>query len=258
MIYRLPLAILLALLLGACDRSAPPKGSGTPPAPVKGATAPVPVPDPTTPTQPPTVPPTAETPLVCPTGLEEVVVVDAHDGDTITFEDGRRCRLIGLDTPELGRGAETPEPGALEARDRIRQLVIGRRARLEFEKDKEDDYHRLLAYVWIQDAAGKDLMVNETLLREGMGSVYPHSATKRYAEAFVRAQLAARRARAGIWREPWTGNAPYYVAYNQEVFHSSTCDGILKANKEKEIRFATLDEALDTGRAWCRNCRKKP
>lgn len=249
---RLALAFSLAFLVAACDRSGPPEGRGTTPA--KGAAAPVP--ESSTPAQP--VPPTADPGIVCPPGLEEVVVVDAHDGDTIKLEDGRRVRYIGIDTPELGRGAEAPEPGALEARDRNQQLVVGRKARLEFEKDKEDDYHRLLAYVWIQDASGKDILVNELLLREGMGSVYPRSATRRYAQVFSRAQLAARRARVGIWKEPWNGYAPYYVAYNDEVFHASTCEGILNANKAKEIRFPTLDEALDSGRAWCRNCRKKP
>lgn len=250
MTSRLVLVLPLAFVLTACDGSSSPSAQ-------RGAALPNPVPAPGTPTAPPMLTPEAEPPLVCPQGLEEAVAVSAHDGDTITLEDGRRLRYIGVDAPEMaGRASEADEPGAVEARDRNRQLVVGRRLRLEFEQEREDRFGRLLAYVWIQDASGKDLMVNEVLLREGMGSVFPYSRMKRYTEVFTRAQNAARRARVGIWKEPWIGTAEYYVAYNKERFHSADCTDILNANKSKEIRFATLDEALDSGRSWCRKCRK--
>ncbi|GEM_PF-2267444 len=255
---RLVLALLLAFALAACDRSAPPKGSTASSTPPKETTAPVPVPDRTvTPPTPPIVTPGTDPALVCPADAEAVVCTDAHDGDTITLEDGRKLRYIGLDTPELaGKASPVDEPGSHEATDRNKQLVVGRKLRLEYDVEKEDRFGRTLAYVWIQDASGKDIMVNELLLREGMGSVFPFAATHRYAEVFGKAQATARRAGVGIWKTPWVGDAPYYVAYNKERFHASTCDNLENANKENEVRFATLEEALDSGRAWCRNCRK--
>lgn len=255
---RLVLALLLAFALAACDRSAPPKGGGASSTTPKETTAPTPVPD--TSTKPPTpfVSPGADPALACPADAEAAVVTDAHDGDTITLEDGRKVRYIGLDTPELmGKASTVDEPGSHEATDRNKQLVVGRKVRLEYDVEKQDRFGRTLAYVWIQDASGKDLMVNEVLLREGMGSVFPFAETHRYAEVFGKAQAAARRAAVGIWKTPWVGTAPYYVAYNKERFHCSTCEGIENASKENEVRFATLEEALDSGRAWCRNCRKK-
>lgn len=254
---RLVLAFLLAFALAACDRSAPPKGSGASSKPPKEATAPAPIPDPSTAPPPPIVTPGADPALLCPADAESAVVTDAHDGDTITLEDGRKVRYIGLDTPEVAGRNSADEPGAREATDRNKQLVVGRRVRLEYDVEREDRFGRTLAYVWIQDASGKDAMVNELLLREGMGSVFPFKETHRYAEVFGKAQATARRAGVGIWTTPWVGDAPYYVAYNKERFHASTCDGLENATKENEVRFATLEEALDSGRAWCRNCRKK-
>lgn len=51
--------------------------------------------------------------------------VSCHDGDTCTLESGLRVRFAGIDAPEIG------QPFALEARDYLAQMVVGRESQLE-------------------------------------------------------------------------------------------------------------------------------
>ncbi len=252
---RLWLLLLAAALLVSCDKGKPPGGGGAPPAvvtPAPSGTPPIVPPPPTHPTG--QAPPAPE--LKAPAGCEEAVVKDVHDGDTITLEDGRKVRYIGIDTPELvSKTVKADEPFSHEARDRNKQLVLGRKVRLEIGDEKQDHYGRTLAYIWIADASGKDLMVNEVLAREGLATSYPFSTNKRHADLFKAAQSAARRAGVGLWKDPPKSDEKYYVAFNAERFHRPSCKEIKDHSATNEARFATRDEALDSGRSPCRTCK---
>jgi len=110
------------------------------------------------------------------------------DGDTIELTDGRRVRYIGVNTPETGR------PYAIEAKAFNESLVAGTEVWLETDVQESDQYGRLLAYVW----AG-DTFVNLELVRQGYANAYTVPPNVRYAEAFVRAEQAAREAGRGMW-----------------------------------------------------------
>lgn len=45
------------------------------------------------------------------------------DGDTLRLVDGRSVRLIGINTPEVGRKGRSSEPYAEAARRRLQALV---------------------------------------------------------------------------------------------------------------------------------------
>lgn len=80
------------------------------------------------------------------------------DGDTVEIADGRRVRLIGIDTPERG------QCGYEEASRRLESLVLNRSVTLEAGSgDSTDRYGRLLRYVVVD---GVD--AGEVLLREGL------------------------------------------------------------------------------------------
>jgi micrococcal nuclease len=120
------------------------------------------------------------------------------DGDTVTLTNGRRVRLVQIDTPEVYFGTECY--GAQASATTKRLLPPGTVVRLfvEPKTDRVDQYGRLLRYV-IRVRDG--LNVNVRLVAVGAGTPYFYLGRRgRFAR---RLDLLARRARAhhlGLWR----------------------------------------------------------
>jgi micrococcal nuclease len=131
---------------------------------------------------------------------DEVAVVRVTDGDTVKIspeiEGESKVRLIGVDTPETDRG---PEPYGEEARNFTRRSLEGQNVSLELDVERQDNYGRLLAYVYLADGT----MFNETLVRKGYAQVATFPPNTRYAGRFEEAQEEvqeeAREERRGIW-----------------------------------------------------------
>jgi endonuclease YncB( thermonuclease family) len=111
------------------------------------------------------------------------------DGDTIEVA-GRRVRLHGIDAPERDqaceRGGRRYACGE-EAARALAELVAGRDVRCAGRG--EDQYGRVIA---VCRADGTDL--GEAMVRAGWAVAF-----RRYAEDYVDAEAAARRAGAGLW-----------------------------------------------------------
>src|SRR5215210_1650126 len=76
------------------------------------------------------------------------------DGDSFRCADGRRVRLIGVDSPESRQ-----QPFGEKARAALLKLLpLGSTARLDRDVTPIDQYGRTLAYVWI----------GQTLVNEAM------------------------------------------------------------------------------------------
>ncbi len=120
------------------------------------------------------------------------------DGDTFEIEGGRRVRLIGVNTPELGRDGRPPEPLALAARERLIALIAraGRTVGLRYGREREDRYGRLLAHAFLPD--GTD--VAAVLIREGLGFAIAVPPNLWGLECRLAAERAARARGLGVWR----------------------------------------------------------
>lgn len=123
---------------------------------------------------------------------ENVKVGRVIDGDTIKLVDGRKVRLLGINTPERR------EPYYHKARRYLESRVLDREVRLEYEADLEDAYGRLLAYVH----AGRS-MLNEELLREGLAHVLIIGESRKYERRLLAAQAEAKKKRKALW-SVWT------------------------------------------------------
>jgi len=110
-----------------------------------------------------------------------------------------------------------------EASDKNKQLVEGKRVRLEKDISDVDRYGRLLRYVWIGE-----VFVNDFLVRQGYASVSTYPPDVKYADQFLQAQQEARENNRGLWvtcqsepdptqPEP-TGVICSYNAYNCSDF----------------------------------------
>jgi endonuclease YncB( thermonuclease family) len=123
------------------------------------------------------------------------VVGSVYDGDTLTLRDGRRVRLVQIDTPELGTG----ECYSRAARTALLRLAPpGTRIVLETDPalDTIDRYGRLLRYI-----KRGGVNVNVELVRRGAAAPYFYSGDRgRNASRLMAAARAAKAAKRGLWR----------------------------------------------------------
>lgn len=112
------------------------------------------------------------------------------DGDTFYCTDGRKVRLIGIDSPELRQGESGR--GAREALGHL--LHGGGPVQLESDVSRRDRWGRTLAYAW---SGGR--LVNEAMVREGWAVLYTVPPDVKYARRLERAQNDARARRRGLW-----------------------------------------------------------
>jgi micrococcal nuclease len=125
------------------------------------------------------------------------------DGDTLKLAEGHRVRLIGVDTPESVKPDTPVQPWGPEASDFTKRFLAAGKVRLEFDREKHDDYGRLLAYAYaINPATGREEMLNEELLRAGLGhALLRHPYSESMKRRFREAQQEARETRRGIWSD---------------------------------------------------------
>jgi micrococcal nuclease len=122
------------------------------------------------------------------------VVAAVVDGDTIELRNGRRVRLLQIDTPELG----SHECYAREAAEALRKILpAGTEVRLTADRklDRRDRYGRLLRYVFEGNRN-----VNLTLVEQGAASVWFYQGDRgRYATRLMRMARAAKADAIGLW-----------------------------------------------------------
>ena len=131
-----------------------------------------------------------------PSHAQQAPAAVAHviDGDTVILTDKTRVRLIGLDTPELGRDRRPDQPFARAAKSRLKALVKGRSLRMESDVEKRDRHGRKLAYLF-----SGDRMINEVMLEAGLARVFIIGPNTLYAERLIKAERKARQGKRGLW-----------------------------------------------------------
>lgn len=127
---------------------------------------------------------------------EVAVVARAVDGDTLELTDGRKVRLLGVDTPELHHARKPVQAFATAARTFTSNAITGKTVRLLFEKWKPiDKYGRLLAYVYREPDG---FFLNRELLAAG----FAHTEVRwpfAHMDEFRQAEREARENSRGLW-----------------------------------------------------------
>ena len=124
----------------------------------------------------------------------------------MTLSDQRQVRLIGINAPEFGKDGKADEPLAGTARDRLRDLVQGKRVRLVLEEEQRDHYGRWLAHLRLSDGT----KVEEVLLKDGLVSAIAIPPNVHQWKRLFDLETVARSAQRGLW-----GNA-YFAAQPAE------------------------------------------
>lgn len=130
----------------------------------------------------------------------QVRVLRAVDGDTIRVSLGGndvRVRLLGIDSPEVGRDGKPGECFGVQATRQLEDLApAGSRVVLTSDPSQgdTDQWGRLLRYVEVD---GVD--INEQLLRRGAAERYVNRPPLDRTKSYDQAAAKARNARAGLW-----------------------------------------------------------
>jgi len=133
------------------------------------------------------------------------------DGRSFTLEDGREIRLAGIEVPlppasgESGPRAEA----ALAARAALESMLATQSVELRQNGAGADRYGRARAMVYVmRDGVARS--VTHEMLARGFARVSAHVGDRPCAEELLAQERAARRAKLGLWSEP------YYVIVSAE------------------------------------------
>ena len=104
-------------------------------------------------------------------------ITSVYDGDTVTGDvdlgfgiwiKKQKFRLMGIDTPEIRTKDKDEKVRGYEARDRLRELILGKTVRIRsFGKGK---YGRWLVDIFIEEIDTRS--VNQLLILEGHADHY--------------------------------------------------------------------------------------
>ena len=128
-------------------------------------------------------------------------VTGVVDGDTVTLDDGREVRFVGIQAPKLplGRTGFKKWPLADAARDAVAGLAAGKQVSLRYGGRETDRYNRALAHLVTADG----VWLQGELLRRGLARVYSFPDNRALVGEMLAIEAAARAARRGIWRLDW-------------------------------------------------------
>lgn len=149
-------------------------------------------------------------------------VVEVLDGDTFTIKSAgetRRVRLIGVNTPEVGKCLSD------EARDKLSELIAGKEVSLEDQFT--DPYGRIMANVFVGD-----IYVNKAILEFGLGRMDYYENPQR--ETLKAAYADARDKKRGVFSKQCLSVTPPVSADS-----ALRCDvkGNVDDNTQKKIYF---------------------
>jgi len=147
---------------------------------------------------------------------ETVEVAQVVDGDTLRLRDGRLVRLIGINTPEIGRNGRPSEPLAEAARKALQTLLDKTMVvDLRFAEERQDRYGRLLAHVYLSD--GRNVEV--ALLAAGLAAQIVVPPNVGQLECYKAAEDVARDAGKGVWQVVYRPLPVKEVSRDARGFH---------------------------------------
>lgn len=145
--------------------------------------------------------------------LDAVKFIRTVDGDTIIVEDSngehKRVRMIGIDTPEsVAQEEERNNEYGVMASDYTKELLTNAGTLyLEYDVDADDQYDRILAYVWLEDVDDtfnveniKNSMVNAIIVENGYGIAKKYEPTVAHDDILAELMAQAKENNIGLWQ----------------------------------------------------------
>lgn len=182
---------------------------------------------------------------------ENAVCTKVVDGDTIYLDNGKKIRMVGVNTPE--RGVE----GYITSKNFVQKLCLNKKVGIDIDDSKHNDrYGRTLAVVIVD---GKN--VNEMLLKEGLAEIMymPPSEFYPYDWATGSTHVSSGHSSSSSSSDhSSTGHASNSGSYvgnaNTGKFHVSSCSSVSKMSEHNKVYFNNRNDAVNQGYEPCRNC----
>lgn len=121
-----------------------------------------------------------------------------YDGDTVRLEDGRKIRLLGINTPEVKHQNQATEAGGEAAKRWLIAKLQNQKVRLVTDVEQTDKYKRTLAHLFNEN----NEHINLQLVELGLAAVNIYPPNLLYSEQLTEAGHKAEQARRGIWQDP--------------------------------------------------------
>lgn len=175
------------------------------------------------------------------------------DGDTILLAGNEKVRLIGVDTPETRDEDRPVQYFGKEAYEFTRNLVEGKKVRLEYGMNRKDKYGRTLAYVYLEDGT----FLNAEIIKQGYGYLYRAFIFK-YFDKFWQYEKEAREKKIGLWSYEEKNESKavdkndgiiVYITRTGKKYHREGCSAL----KRSKIPIS-LKEASKRGYTPCSRC----
>lgn len=126
---------------------------------------------------------------------EAVIISQIIDGDTVHLRDGRKVRLIGINSPEISRDGKPDQAFARAAKTQLQQLLANQKVTLLTGREKHDKYGRVLAHLYIQ----RHNNIAAQLLQQGLGFHIAIAPNTTLNSCLAKAEYFARQHRLGVW-----------------------------------------------------------
>jgi len=173
------------------------------------------------------------------------------DGDTVVLSGGVKVRYIGINAPEVAHEDRAAERFGPEARVFNRKLVFEKRVRLEIDREEQDQYNRLLAYVFLEDGT----FVNAELVRGGYAYCLFKRPNTKYDAQLLGLQREAMKKRVGLWKGFVDQEGPYVGNRHSRRFHGASCPFGMNISPKNRILLKTRYDAFWQGFSPCKRCK---
>ncbi len=126
----------------------------------------------------------------------QFTIVKIFDGDTIQVKGfGLKftIRLVGIDTPELGRKGQKRQPYSLQAKQKL--ILLLQKKTISLKQYGMGGYNRVLAEIFVNETN-----INLEMVRSGFAEVYRGKRSKKFdAAPYFQAEKRAKQSRKGMW-----------------------------------------------------------
>lgn len=194
------------------------------------------------------------------TSEERSVCTKVVDGDTIYLSNGRKIRMVGVNTPEKG------VLGCQASKNFVEKMCLNKEVGINIDdRKKSDKYGRTLAVVIVD---GKNL--NEMLLKEGLAEVmyippsefspYKWTGSQSQTSNQVSTTTTTTNTNDNVYSSHNTAvksssSANSYIGnINSGKFHIASCDQVDKMSEKNKVYFNSRDDAINQGYVSCKRC----